>query len=147
MPWQPVAAKELGGRRVVVAHLPQRRLTLQVTVETTKLVMGQWARGEERRWDHTGPLGPSLLGPPRVGAECLQACLSRPGCRRHLRISSFLGTLLCRVGRVALGAGGSVLAGPPSIAWQQWGMVCTAGMRHESKGDGREVLLGRQHLD
>lgn len=59
---------------MVGAHLPQRRLTLQVTVETTKLVMGQWVR-EERRWDHTGPLGPSFLGHPVWGLK-----VSRPAC-------------------------------------------------------------------
>lgn len=78
--------------------------------------------------------------------------VSRPACP-GLAVGDTYASLLSStpcfagVGRVALGGGGSVLAGPPSIAWQQWGMVCTAGMRHESKGDGREVLLGQQHLD
>lgn len=43
---------------------------------------------------------------------------------------------------MALGGGGSVLAGPPSIAWQQWGMVYTAGVRHESKGGWKRGPTG-----
>lgn len=79
--------------------------------------------------------------PPRMcGVECLQACVSRPGCLRNFRGSAFPDALLCPAGRAALGEAGSVLSRPPSITWQQWemtGIVSTARVRHESKGDGK----------
>lgn len=52
MPWQPVAAKELGGRRVVVAHLPQRRLTLEGYSGDHQVGDGKMG---ERRGEEVGP--------------------------------------------------------------------------------------------
>lgn len=80
LPWPLVAAKELGGRRVVTAHLPQRRLTLQGYSGDHQVGDGQM--GERRGGGTTqGLLGHPFF--PCVGVECLQACLSRPGCRRN----------------------------------------------------------------
>lgn len=56
-----------------------------------------------------------LPSSPMSGFECLQAWLSRPGCLRNFRVSSFPDALLCLVGRAALGKEDqSWLSLPPS---------------------------------
>lgn len=86
----PVAADELGSGRVVVqARLPGGGWPCWVTMETTEVVIGKWARGQG--------MGPHRAShpPPHVGAKCLQACLSRPGCLRNFRVSSVPDAPLC----------------------------------------------------
>lgn len=128
-----VAAGELsGGRRervMYMAHLsqtPEEADPCRGTVETTKVVMGTWARGEVG-----GPHSLRASLPPRVRVEVsgpVQAWLSE-------KLPPQM-PFLARVGR-ALGEGGSVLARPPSIGTSH--IVYTAGVRHESKGSWDET--------
>lgn len=72
-----------------------------VTMETNEVVTagrgvgvgGKWVRRQE-----VDPTASWASRPPLWGVECLQACLSRPGCLRNFRVSSVPDALLCSGG-------------------------------------------------
>lgn len=82
------------GRLRPVSPRPQRRLTLQGYSGDHQ--SGDGDMGEGRG----GGTPQGLLGslPPPVRAECLQACLSRPGCLRNFQVSNPPDALPCQGG-------------------------------------------------